>query len=31
MRSVTSLTFHTCRSGIRLKSEAWLIVLAPEF
>src|ERR1700751_524707 len=30
MRSVSSLTFHTRRSGIRLKSEAWLIVLAPE-
>src|SRR5271155_403671 len=30
MRAFSSLTFHTRRSGIRLKRFAWLMALAPE-
>src|SRR5580658_919316 len=30
MRAVSSLTFQVRRSGIRLKSEVWLMVLSAE-
>jgi len=31
MQSVSSLTFTRAASGIKLKSEAWLMLLAPKF
>src|SRR5580704_14683879 len=30
MRAVSSLTFHVRRSGIKLKSDVWLMVLSAE-